>query len=64
MKKQYEKPTMTVAEIHQQNIICTSDPDVNDEVGGGEQFSRRRDDSDWDDDRGVWDDDRGVWDEE
>ena len=57
MKKQYEKPTMTVVEIHQQSIICTSpggstDPGTHEEIGGGIQFARRH---------SVWDDD---WDEE
>lgn len=51
MKKQYEKPTMTVVRIQHTSIICTS-PNAYDEVGGGAQFARRHGGFDWDDD---WD---------
>ena len=54
MKKQYEKPTMRVVEIHQQSIICTS-PGAHDELGDNIQFARQHGGFDWDDDWDIWD---------
>lgn len=61
MKKDYMKPFMKAEMIFQQDSILAGSPDVKDEEGGPEQFSRRRGGSrrnDWEDDE--WEDEETV----
>lgn len=42
MKKDYRKPYTKAVMIQQLSILASTNPDVHDEEGGPEQFSRRR----------------------